>query len=485
MTDTAFYYEDTICAPATPAGGAISVIRISGAKAIEIAGSLFTPKSGKSLAQRAAGTVAFGDISDADGETLDEVLVTLFRAPHSYTGEDSVEISCHGSAYIASQLLQSLIAKGCRMARPGEFTQRAFLNGKMDLSRAEAVADLIASTSAASHRVALKQMRGQFSEELAALREKLLHLTTLLELELDFSDHEDLEFADRTQLQDITEEIRAKLSRLASSFRLGNAIKNGTPVAIVGDTNAGKSTLLNTLLGEEKAIVSDVHGTTRDAIEDTVNIGGTLFRFIDTAGIRQSDDKVEQIGISRTFQKLEEAEIVLWVIDSTDWQKSVRLKSEILPLCAGKSLLLLFNKSDLIGLNDQARPTAPNGTNVPQAAAAMLSAFADISAEHLFITAQASSSCAPVVSYLEKAAAQTATATQNDIIITNERHYAAILSALADLDRVSSGLRDGLPGDLISQDLRSVLFHIAEITGGAITSDEVLHSVFKSFCIGK
>ena len=485
MTDTAFYYEDTICAPATPAGGAISVIRISGAKAIEIAGSLFTPKSGKSLAQRAAGTVAFGDISDADGEALDEVLVTLFRAPHSYTGEDSVEISCHGSAYIASRLLHSLIAKGCRMARPGEFTQRAFLNGKMDLSRAEAVADLIASTSAASHRVALKQMRGQFSEELAALRDKLLHLTTLLELELDFSDHEDLEFADRTQLQDITEEIRAKLSRLASSFRLGNAIKNGTPVAIVGDTNAGKSTLLNTLLGEEKAIVSDVHGTTRDAIEDTVNIGGTLFRFIDTAGIRQSDDKVEQIGISRTFQKLEEAEIVLWVIDSTDWQKSLRLKSEILPLCAGKSLLLLFNKSDLIGLNDQARPTASNGTNVPQAAAAMLSAFADISAEHLFITAQASSSCAPVVSYLEKAAAQTATATQNDIIITNERHYAAILSALADLDRVSSGLRDGLPGDLISQDLRSVLFHLAEITGGAITSDEVLHSVFKSFCIGK
>ena len=485
MTDTAFYYEDTICAPATPAGGAISVIRISGAKAIEIAGSLFTPKSGKSLAQRTAGTVAFGDISDEDGETLDEVLVTLFRAPHSYTGEDSVEISCHGSAYIVSRLLQSLIAKGCRMARPGEFTQRAFLNGKMDLSRAEAVADLIASTSAASHRVALKQMRGQFSEELAALRDKLLHLTTLLELELDFSDHEDLEFADRAQLQDITEEIRAKLSRLASSFRLGNAIKNGTPVAIVGDTNAGKSTLLNTLLGEEKAIVSDVHGTTRDAIEDTVNIGGTLFRFIDTAGIRQSDDKVEQIGISRTFQKLEEAEIVLWVIDSTDWQKSLRLKSEILPLCAGKSLLLLFNKSDLIGLNDLARPTAPNGTNVPQAAAAMLSAFADISAEHLFITAQASSSCAPVVSYLEKAAAQTATATQNDIIITNERHYAAILSALADLDRVSSGLRDGLPGDLISQDLRSVLFHLAEITGGAITSDEVLHSVFKSFCIGK
>lgn len=485
MTDTAFYYEDTICAPATPAGGAISVIRISGAKAIEIAGSLFTPKSGKSLAQRAAGTVAFGDISDAEGETLDEVLVTLFRAPHSYTGEDSVEISCHGSAYIVSRLLQSLIAKGCRMARPGEFTQRAFLNGKMDLSRAEAVADLIASTSAASHRVALKQMRGQFSEELAALREKLLHLTTLLELELDFSDHEDLEFADRTQLQDITEEIRAKLSRLASSFRLGNAIKNGTPVAIVGDTNAGKSTLLNTLLGEEKAIVSDVHGTTRDAIEDTVNIGGTLFRFIDTAGIRQSDDKVEQIGISRTFQKLEEAEIVLWVIDSTDWQKSVRLKSEILPLCAGKSLLLLFNKSDLIGLNDLVHPSAPNGTNVPQAAAAMLSAFADISAEHLFITAQASSSCAPVVSYLEKAAAQTATATQNDIIITNERHYAAILSALADLGRVSYGLRDGLPGDLISQDLRSVLFHLAEITGGAITSDEVLHSVFKSFCVGK
>ena len=292
MTDTAFYYEDTICAPATPAGGAISVIRISGKRAVEIANSLFKQKVGKSLAQRAAGTVAFGDILDEEGETLDEVLVTLFRTPHSYTGEDSVEISCHGSAYIVSRLLQSLIAKGCRMARPGEFTQRAFLNGKMDLSRAEAVADLIASTSAATHRIALKQMRGQFSKELAELREKLLHLTTLLELELDFSDHEDLEFADRTQLQDITDEIHKKLSRLASSFRLGNAIKNGIPVAIVGDTNAGKSTLLNTMLGEEKAIVSDVHGTTRDAIEDTVNIGGTLFRFIDTAGIRQSDDKV-------------------------------------------------------------------------------------------------------------------------------------------------------------------------------------------------
>ncbi len=263
MTDTAFYYEDTICAPATPAGGAISVIRISGKRAVEIANSLFKQKVGKSLAQRAAGTVAFGDILDEEGETLDEVLVTLFRAPHSYTGEDSVEISCHGSAYIVSRLLQSLIAKGCRMARPGEFTQRAFLNGKMDLSRAEAVADLIASTSAATHRIALKQMRGQFSKELAELREKLLHLTTLLELELDFSDHEDLEFADRTQLQDITDEIHKKLSRLASSFRLGNAIKNGIPVAIVGDTNAGKSTLLNTLLGEEKAIVSDVHGTTR------------------------------------------------------------------------------------------------------------------------------------------------------------------------------------------------------------------------------
>ena len=470
MTDTAFYYEDTICAPATPAGGAISVIRISGIRSVEIANSLFKQKVGKSLAQRAAGTVAFGDILDEEGETLDEVLVTLFRAPHSYTGEDSVEISCHGSAYIVSRLLQSLIAKGCRMARPGEFTQRAFLNGKMDLSRAEAVADLIASTSAATHRIALKQMRGQFSKELANLREKLLHLTTLLELELDFSDHEDLEFADRTQLQDITDEIHKKLSRLASSFHLGNAIKNGIPVAIVGDTNAGKSTLLNTLLGEEKAIVSDVHGTTRDAIEDTVNISGTLFRFIDTAGIRQSDDKVEQIGINRTFKKLEEAEIVLWVIDSTDWQKSLRLKDEILPLCAGKSLLMLFNKSDLADLH---------------ASPAMLSAFSDIAAEHLLITAQDAASCAPVVAYLEKTAAQTATATQNDIIITNERHYAAILSALSALDRVSAGLRDGLPGDLVSQDLRATLFHLAEITGGAITSDEVLHSVFKGFCIGK
>ena len=310
------YTQDTICAVATAQGGAIGIIRVSGPEAITVADRIFSPASqgGLPLSGRKPYTLTFGTIRGEGGEIVDEVLVSLFRAPHSYTGEDSVEISCHGSSYILQQVMQLLIRNGCRAAGPGEFTQRAFLNGKMDLSQAEAVADLIASSSAATHRLAMNQMKGGFSKELAALREKLLHLTSLMELELDFSDHEELEFADRSELKAIAAQIEQVIGGLVRSFSTGNAIKNGIPVAIIGETNAGKSTLLNALLNEERAIVSDIHGTTRDVIEDTMNIGGVTFRFIDTAGIRETSDTIESLGIERSFQKLEQADIVLWVI---------------------------------------------------------------------------------------------------------------------------------------------------------------------------
>ena len=308
--------QDTICAISTAQGGAIGVIRISGPRAIEAVSHIFNPISGKPLKQRRNFSLTFGKIFSNEGEIIDEVLVSVFRAPHSYTGEESVEISCHGSSYILQRVLQLLIGQGCRLAEPGEYTQRAFLNGKIDLSQAEAVADLISSATSATHRMAMNQMRGGFSRELSALRDKLLHLTSLMELELDFSDHEELEFADRTELSQIADEIEQVISRLANSFSVGNALKNGVPVAIIGETNAGKSTLLNALLNEEKAIVSDVHGTTRDVIEDTVNLHGLTFRFIDTAGIRQTTDVVESIGIERTFQKIGQADIVLWMIDA-------------------------------------------------------------------------------------------------------------------------------------------------------------------------
>ena len=480
MTDTAFYYEDTICAPATPAGGAISVIRISGKRAVEIADSLFKQKVGKSLAQRAAGTVAFGDILDEEGETLDEVLVTLFRAPHSYTGEDSVEISCHGSAYIASRLLQSLIAKGCRMARPGEFTQRAFLNGKMDLSRAEAVAALIASTSAASHRVALKQMRGQFSEELAALRDKLLHLTTLLELELDFSDHEDLEFADRTQLQDITEEIRAKLSRLASSFRLGNAIKNGIPVAIAGATNTGKSTLLNALLGEDRAIVSDVHGTTRDTIEETLNIDGVLFRFIDTAGLRETDEVVEQIGIQRTFKKISEASIILGMIDLTrdfeSTRETIRSIIEKVDFSCQK-LIFLLNKTDISDVRANTDTTDFIISELENKGVARTNTAI------IPISAKTGSGVGNLRTHLADSQ-RDLLADSDTTLVTNQRHIQALTDAHTSLLRVRSGLAAGLPTDLAAQDIREAIYHLGSIVG-EISSDEVLGNIFRNFCIGK
>ena len=346
------YTQDTICAVATAQGGAIGIIRVSGPEAITVADRIFSPanQGGLPLSGRKPYTLTFGTIRGEGGEVVDEVLVSLFRAPHSYTGEDSVEISCHGSSYILQQVMQLLIRNGCRAAGPGEFTQRAFLNGKMDLSQAEAVADLIASSSAATHRLAMNQMKGGFSKELAALREKLLHLTSLMELELDFSDHEELEFADRSELKAIAAQIEQVIGGLVRSFSTGNAIKNGIPVAIIGETNAGKSTLLNALLNEERAIVSDIHGTTRDVIEDTMNIGGVTFRFIDTAGIRETSDTIESLGIERSFQKLEQADIVLWVIDrSAPHPDFARLSGQILPRCAGKHLIVVWNKADLSG----------------------------------------------------------------------------------------------------------------------------------------
>ena len=319
---------DTICAIATSQGGALGVIRLSGPQAIAITSTLFRPHQKEvELEKQKAYTITFGRIMDGE-ETIDEVLVSLFRAPRSYTGEESVEISCHGSAYILQRVLQLLIASGARLAQPGEFTQRAFLNGKMDLSQAEAVADLIASTNAATHRMALSQLRGGFSQELNRLRDQLLHFTSLIELELDFSDHEELEFADRSELQQLATKIEDTLSRLAHSFHVGNALKSGIPVAIIGETNAGKSTLLNALVGEERAIVSDIHGTTRDVIEDTVNLRGITFRFIDTAGIRQTTDTIENIGIERTFQKINQAEIVLWMIDSAQVLQSSQMSKD-------------------------------------------------------------------------------------------------------------------------------------------------------------
>ena len=340
--------QDTICAIATAQGGAIGSIRVSGPEAISITGSIFKPaKAGKLLSEQKPYTLTFGRIYDED-EMIDEVLVSLFRAPHSYTGEDSTEITCHGSTYILQQVMQLLIKNGCRMAQPGEYTQRAFLNGKMDLSQAEAVADLIASSSAATHRLAMSQMRGGFSKELTDLRNKLLNFTSMIELELDFSE-EDVEFADRSALRKLADEIEQVISRLAHSFSVGNAIKNGVPVAIIGETNAGKSTLLNVLLNEDKAIVSDIHGTTRDVIEDTVNIGGITFRFIDTAGIRETNDTIESLGIERTFQKLDQAEIVLWMVDAVNAASQIeQLSEKIIPRCEGKHLIVVFNKADLI-----------------------------------------------------------------------------------------------------------------------------------------
>ena len=447
----------TICALATAPGGAIGIIRISGPRTLEILSRVFS----KNLANADGNTIHYGHIKDGE-VVVDEVLVSVFRAPHSYTGEESAEISCHGSRYILNKVLALLIENGCRQAGPGEFTQRAYLNGKMDLSQAEAVADLIASTNQATHQIAMSQLRGHFSSQLAQLREQLLKLTSLLELELDFSDHEDLEFADRSELLELTKTINNHITHLAQSFETGQAIKRGIPVAIVGKTNVGKSTLLNALLKDDRAIVSDIHGTTRDTIEDTIDIKGITFRFIDTAGIRQTTDTIEQIGIDRTYAAIEKARIVLWLIDAQPSQEEIQ---DIQERCKGKSLIIIQNKID------KAEPE-------------LISHLSPLTSHLLKISAKKSLG----LEELERAiyeAADIPTLTENDIIVTNARHYDALVRAHEHIQRVIDGLQMQLSGDLLSEDLRQALDTLAEITGGQITPNEVLGNIFKNFCVGK
>ena len=444
----------TICALATAPGGAIGIIRISGPQTLEILSRVFS----KDLRNAHPNTIHYGHIKNGE-EIVDEVLVSVFRSPHSYTGEDSAEISCHGSRYILNKVLALLIENGCRQAGPGEFTQRAYLNGKMDLSQAEAVADLIASSNKATHDIALNQLRGHFSTELSRLREQLLQLTSLLELELDFSDHEDLEFADRSELLELSKTIDNHILRLASSFETGQALKNGIPVAIIGKTNVGKSTLLNRLLKDDRAIVSDIHGTTRDTIEDTIDIHGVTFRFIDTAGIRQTTDEIEQIGINRTYAAIEKARIVLWLIDTEPSTEDI---NDLTKRTENKKLIVLKNKSDK---NDN---NSYNLLNLP---------FIAISAK--FGTG---------IEALEQAiyeAADIPTLQEGDIIVTNARHYEALTLAHSHLQRVIDGLQQQLSGDLLSEDLRLTLDTLSEITGGQITPNEVLGNIFNHFCVGK
>ena len=467
--------NNTICAIATAPGGAIGIIRISGPKAISIADRIFRPVgSTLSLSERKAYTLAFGNIVNANNDVVDEVLVSIFRAPHSYTGEDSVEISCHGSAYVLQQVMLLLTENGCSPAGPGEFTQRAFLNGKMDLSQAEAVADLISSTNKATHDMAMSQLKGHFSNELADLRAHLLKLTSLLELELDFSDHEELEFADRSELYTLANDIHKRLLSLARSFEVGYALKNGIPVAIVGNTNVGKSTLLNHLLHEEKAIVSDVHGTTRDFIEDTTIINGIQFRFVDTAGIRKTDDVVENIGIERTYQKMQEAKIVLWLIDKQPSDSEIE---DIKTRVAGKKLIIVRNKMDLtnssLNNSSSAKPTIQHSNFNIQNTSSV-----DISAKY-----------GTNISKLEQLIVEAANIPQlseSDIVITSVRHYSALLHADESLQRVIDSMNLGLSGDLLAEDLRMVIDYLAEITGEErITPQETLQNIFTHFCVGK
>ena len=464
--------EECICALATPAGGAIGIIRLSGVQAIEITDKIFASANGKSLADAKPNTLHYGEVKDKEGNTIDDVLVSVFKAPHSYTGENSTEISCHGSRYILQQVLQRLIEVGCRQAEPGEYTRRAFMNGKMDLSQAEAVADLIASTNKATHKMALSQLKGHFSSELARLREQLLKMTSLLELELDFSDHEELEFADRSELRGLAEQIENRITTLAHSFETGNAIKQGVPVAIIGKTNVGKSTLLNRLLHEEKAIVSDVHGTTRDVIEDTTIIDGITFRFIDTAGIRKTDDIVENIGIERTFQKLEEAKIVIWLLDEMPSDEEIQ---EMAAKSNGKKLLIVFNKMDKTKFNVNSFASSDRSilSNTNHTQDCILS-----------ISAKTGGNLEELEQALVKAA-DIPEITENDVIITSTRHYEALLRANDSLSRVLESMDMGMSGDIIAEDLKIVLEELGEITGGQISSQETLNNIFKHFCIGK
>ena len=454
--------EDTICAIATAQGGAIGVIRVSGSQAIAYTSGIFQPvKSSKRLEDCKPYSLTYGHIMDGS-DVVDEVMVSLFKAPHSYTGEDSTEIACHGSSYILQRVIQLLIAQGCRLAQPGEYTQRAFLNGKMDLSQAEAVADLIASTSAATHRLAMNQMRGGFSRQLAELRDELLKFTSLIELELDFSDHEDLEFADRSELRELADHIEDVIAKLVDSFEVGNAIKRGVPVAIIGETNAGKSTLLNALLGEDRAIVSEISGTTRDVIEDTINIQGITFRFIDTAGIRQTTDTIETLGIERTFKQIDQANIVLWLLDATCADRQFEdLQAQILPHCQDKQLILVYNKEDLTS----AKPSPI------------------LDYQHIAISAKKGTHLDDLRQLLVECA-HLPEITQADIIVTNTRHLEALTHALEAIRRVQQGMELGISGDFLSQDIRECIHHLSDIVG-EVTTDDTLQFIFKHFCVGK
>jgi tRNA modification GTPase len=438
---------------------------VSGKDAVAICNRICRParKSG-TLSEQPANTVVFGSIL-REGRLLDEALATVFRAPRSYTGEDTVEISCHGSVFIQQELLKLLMANGCRMAAAGEFTQRAFLNGKLDLSQAEAVGDLIASSSAAAHRMAMRQMRGEFSRQLSELRRQLLKFTSLIELELDFSE-EDVEFADRNELKQLAGGIEAAIRRLVTSFDTGNAIKNGIPVAIAGATNAGKSTLLNRLLKDERAIVSDVHGTTRDSIEDTVTLEGLLFRFIDTAGIRRTDDAVERLGVERTFRKIEQASIVLWVIDLT--ADAVPLSEEIAERCRNKRLMLVLNKSDRLTEDALAEKTAYYRRTGREYTVISAKSDADVSALERRLT--------DIARFLHTEG--------DDVVVSNLRHREALQKTAEALRRVIDGLNAGVSGEFLAQDIRECMHFLGEITG-EITTDEVLGNIFGNFCIGK
>ena len=457
---------DTICAVSTPHGmGGIAVIRVSGDDALDIVQQRW---QGKPIAEMASHTAHLGHILDSQGEILDEAVLTLFRTPNSFTGEDVVEISCHGSMWIQQQIVGTLIDAGCRAATGGEFTQRAFANGKMDLSQAEAIADVIASQSRASHHVAMNQMRGAFSRQLSTLRSQLLQFVSLIELELDFSE-EDVTFADRERLTTLATDIKTVIDSLAQSYQAGNAIKNGLPVAIVGPTNAGKSTLLNTLLGDDRALVSDIKGTTRDVIEDTVVMGGTLLRFIDTAGIRESQDVIESMGIERSFKKMDEARIVLWVIDATAPAEEVEdFYIKIQPHCRDKAVIAVINKVD---------------TASAFAIEKMLKKL-----NHGIKTIQISAREGSGVEQLKQEIITTAALPQvtdeNAVIVTNARHYHALVRASEALDRTLQGLSTGLSGDLLSQDIRECMHYLGEITG-EISTHELLGEIFAHFCVGK
>ncbi len=468
-------YNDSIVALATPSGaGAIAIIRISGEEAIAIGNSVFQSIRGKDLTQQKSHTLHLGHVID-NQKTLDEVLVSIFKGPHSYTGENTVEISCHGSTYIQQQIIQLLLRKGCRMANPGEFTLRAFLNGKLDLSQAEAVADLISSDNEASHQIAMQQMRGGFSNEIAKLREELLNFASLIELELDFAE-EDVAFADRAQFHELLNRIEFVLKRLIDSFAVGNVIKNGIPVAIVGEPNVGKSTLLNALLNEERAIVSEIAGTTRDTIEDELVIGGIGFRFIDTAGIRETEDVVESIGIRKTFEKIEQAQVVLYLVDGS--RLSVDGKLETLLLEVGKTrnqfpqkpILVIINKKDLISPENILIIDKKLTTNNQQLTTIYISAKENIGVDELKNQ---------LLSFVNTGALR-----NNETIVTNTRHYDSLLKALDEIQKVKYGLETNLSSDLMAIDIKEALYHFGLITG-QVTNDELLGNIFANFCIGK